>query len=80
MKAFLIFITALAISISPAFAASNVKGPSGFDCKQAKNAKRIECKQAPKSDVKPEVKKPKKVDRKAPTSVQKKAAAENAKK
>lgn len=74
MKAFLIFITALAISVSPAFAADKaVKSPQGFDCKQKKNSNRIECKQAPKSDVKPEVKKPKKVDRKAPASVQKKA-------
>jgi hypothetical protein len=50
------------------------------DCSQKKNAKKIECKEAPKSDIKPAIKKPEKVDRKAPKSMQKKAAEENAKK
>lgn len=78
MKTLIIFLTALGLSISPAFAA----GPAApkVDCSLKKNAKKIECKEAPKSDVKPEVKKPPKVDRKAPASVQKKAAEENAKK
>jgi hypothetical protein len=49
------------------------------DCTQKKNASKIECKEAPKSDVKPPVKKPPKVDRPAPPSVKKKADEENKK-
>ena len=79
LKALVIFFTALTVWVSPAFASTPIKGPQGMDCKQKKNQKRIECKEAPKSNVKAAVKKPEKV-RKAPASVQKKAAAENAKK
>jgi hypothetical protein len=78
LKALAIFFTALAISVSPALSAG--KPAPKVDCTKKANAKKIECKEAPKSDVKPPVKKPEKVDRKAPASVQKKAAAENAKK
>ena len=49
------------------------------DCTQKKNANKIECKKAPTSDVKVEVKKPEKVDRKAPKSVQQKAEQNNKK-
>ena len=78
LKALVIFFTALAFSVSPAVFAAGKPAPK-VDCTQKKNANKIECKQAPKSDVKAAVKKPEKV-RKAPASVQKKAAAENAKK
>lgn len=61
-----------------AFAAG--KPAPKVDCTKKANASKIECKEAPKSDVKPEVKKPPKVERKAPPAVQKKAAEENAKK
>lgn len=60
--------------------AAETKSAPGFDCTQKKNEKRIQCKEAPKSKIKPDVKKPDKVTRKAPTSVKKKADAENAKK
>jgi hypothetical protein len=76
MKALVIFATALAFSISPAVFAAGKPAPK-VDCTQKKNAKKIECKAPPKSDVKPGVKKPKKVERKAPASVQKKADQAN---
>ena len=60
--------------------AAETKSAPKFDCSQKKNEKRIQCKEAPKSKIKPDVKKPDKVKRKAPTSVKKKADAENAKK
>ena len=60
--------------------AAETKAAPKFDCSQKKNEKRIQCKEAPKSKIKPDVKKPDKVKRKAPTSVKKKADAENAKK
>lgn len=62
-----------------AIAAETTTAPK-FDCTQKKNEKRIQCKEAPKSKVKPEIKKPDKVTRKAPSSVKKKAEEENAKK
>lgn len=75
-----LFIGGLIAFSSDAIAASPGKPVPKVDCTKKANAKKIECKEAPKSDVKPEVKKPPKVDRKAPASVQKKAAEENAKK
>ena len=62
----------------PAYSSS--KPAPKVDCTQKKNAGKVECKAPPKSDVKPEIKKPQKVDRKAPAATQKKAAEENAKK
>lgn len=73
MKSLAIFVTALAISISPAVLASASKPAPKVDCTQKKNANKLECKEAPKSDVKPEIKKPAKVERKAPKAVQQKA-------
>lgn len=69
-----IVLTSMALSISPAVFASASKPVAKVDCTQKKNAKKLECKEAPKSSVKPAVKKPEKVDRKAPKSVQQKAA------
>lgn len=60
-----------------AFAAT-AKPPVKVDCKNAKNAKKIECAKPPESDVKAKVKKPVKVT-KAPAAVKKKAE-ENTKK
>ena len=56
-------------------ACGNAAAPAkpAVDCTQKKNAKKLECKKAPTSNVKAAVKKPEKV-RKAPKSVQKKAA------
>lgn len=76
----LVLVFAMMFAASSVYAAEQVKKVGKFDCTQKKNSNRIECKEAPKSKVKPEIKAPPKVDRKAPTSVQKKAAAENAKK
>lgn len=59
-------------------AAAN-KPVAKIDCSQKKNQKKLECKEAPKSDVKPAIKKPEKVERKAPKSVQQKAAENNKK-
>ena len=74
------YILALFIAVSlPSFAAST-KPPIKTDCSLKKNAGKIECKSAPKSSVKPDIKKPPKVTRKAPDSVKKKADAANAKK
>ena len=72
----------LALLLVPLGKAAFAAGPAApkVDCTKKANAKKIECKEAPKSDVKPAIKKPEKVDRKAPAAVQKKAAAENAKK
>lgn len=75
----------LLISLAIIFGSSSVyaadaKPAPKVDCTQKKNAGKIECKAPPKSDVKPEIKKPEKVDRKAPAATQKKAAEENAKK
>jgi hypothetical protein len=64
--------------VLPAYSAD--KPAPKVDCSQKKNAGKIECKEPPKSDVKPQIKKPEKVDRKAPAATQKKAAEENAKK
>lgn len=60
-----------------AFAAT-AKPPAKIDCKNVKNAKKIECAKPPTSDVKAKVKKPVKVT-KAPAAVKKKAE-ENTKK
>jgi hypothetical protein len=65
---------------SDALAAAPSKPAPKVDCTKKVNANKIECKEAPKSDVKPEVKKPPKVDRPAPPAVKKKATEENAKK
>jgi hypothetical protein len=70
-------IIASMIAFTPMAFAAGKPAPK-VDCTQKKNATKIECKEAPKSDVKPEIKKPEKV-RKAPTSVQKKAEANNKK-
>ena len=59
--------------------AADAKKPAKVDCSQKKNQKKLECKEAPKSNVKPAVKKPEKVERKAPKSVQQKAAENNKK-
>jgi hypothetical protein len=86
MKRVLYLIIGLAIgggaafATDAAYAAGASKPAPKVDCSLKKNAKKIECKEAPKSDVKPKIKAPPKVDRKAPASVQKKADAENAKK
>ena len=69
-----------AIAAETKSAPAETKSAPKFDCSQKKNEKRIQCKEAPKSKIKPDVKKPDKVKRKAPTSVKKKADAENAKK
>lgn len=76
LGAFIAAFSALVIASSV-----NAAGPAApkVDCTKKTNAKKIECKEAPKSDVKPAVKKPEKVDRKAPASVQKKAKEENSK-
>lgn len=84
-KRFSYFILGLAIGgsvaiASDALAAAPSKPVPKVDCTKKANANKIECKKAPESDVKPEVKKPPKVERKAPPAVQKKAAEENAKK
>ena len=66
-------ILAFMVAFMPtAFSATTATPAPKIDCTQKKNAKKLECKEAPKSDVKAAVKKPEKV-RKAPTSVQKKA-------
>ncbi len=64
---------AMMLASSLAFASAPTKG---VDCSNKKNATKIQCKQAPKSDVekKAVVKPPEKV-RKAPDSVKKKAEA-----
>ena len=59
--------------------AAATKPVAKIDCSQKKNQKKLECKEAPKSNVKPAVKKPEKVERKAPKSVQQKAAENNKK-
>ena len=80
----IIALTAFVCVIGGLMIAGQVSAAGGtapkVDCSQKKNAKEIECKEAPKSDIKPAIKKPEKVDRKAPKSMQKKAAEENAKK
>jgi hypothetical protein len=80
----IIALTAFVCVIGGLMIAGQVSAAGGtapkVDCSQKKNAKKIECKEAPKSDIKPAIKKPEKVDRKAPKSMQKKAAEENAKK
>lgn len=66
-------IVATLIAFTPvAFAAASKPAPK-VDCSVKKNANKLECKKAPTSKVKPDVKKPAKVERKAPKSVQKKA-------
>lgn len=60
-----------AVVSANAFAATD-KPPVKVDCKNKKNAGKIECAKPPESDVKAKVKKPTKV-RKAPDSVKKKA-------
>lgn len=79
MKAIAIFLTAMALSVSPAVFSAAAKPAPKVDCTQKKNAKKLECKEAPKSNIKPAVKKPEKVDRKAPKSVQQKAQEKNSK-
>jgi hypothetical protein len=82
MKRLAYLIVGLFIGGSAAFAVDAIaagKPAPKVDCTKKANAKKIECKEAPKSDVKPPVKKPPKVERKAPPAVQKKAAEENAK-
>lgn len=71
MKALAIVLLSSIFYMSPALASG--KPAPKVDCTQKKNAKKLECKEAPKSNVKVEVKKPAKVDRKAPKSVQQKA-------
>lgn len=68
----LIIATMLTFGVA-AYAATPAK--PAVDCTQKKNAKKIECKKAPESKVKPAIKKPEKVERKAPKSVQQKAEA-----
>jgi hypothetical protein len=73
-------ILAITVGIFTVACQAETKSVNGFDCTLKKNEKRIQCVEAPKSDVekKAKVKKPEKV-RKAPASVQKKAE-ENTKK
>ena len=70
----LIIATMLTFGVA---ACGNAAAPAkpAVDCTQKKNAKKLECKKAPESKVKPTIKKPEKVERKAPKSVQKKAEA-----
>jgi hypothetical protein len=76
MKRLMYFVIGLFIGGSIAVAsdafAAGAPAPK-VDCTKKVNANKIECKEAPKSDVKPEVKKPPKVDRPAPPAVKKKA-------
>lgn len=70
----------LAAIISASLAGGAIAGGKPapkVDCSLKKNATKLECKAPPKSDVKPQVKKPPKVERKAPAAVQKKADANN---
>lgn len=69
-----VLIAVILVTCSNAVFAAAAKPVPTIDCSNKKNVKKIQCVEAPKSDVekKAVVKKPEKV-RKAPTSVQKKA-------
>ena len=69
MKYLLSFFVAFSF-VLPAYSAD--KPAPKVDCSQKKNASKIECKEPPKSDVKPQIKTPEKVERKAPAATQKK--------
>lgn len=72
MKSFIVSLGIIFLAFSNNVYAETKPVPK-VNCELKKNQKKIECKEAPKSNVKVEIKKPEKVTRKAPKSVQKKA-------
>lgn len=78
LKKFLVGINVVIWSfVGYQVAHAETKPAPKVDCTQKKNEGKIECKAPPKSDAKPEIKKPEKVQRKAPADVKKKADANN---